>query len=71
MKLKLFMKGLLIAGTRITEVERRTGDDIRRAKSPKKRHRIPATLRARISYALVYANTPAEPKQEPMTSDAV
>ncbi len=55
MKFKRFVKGFFIAGPIIVATEKRTGEDIRQSKSQKKRHRIPATLRARIAYARVYA----------------
>lgn len=71
MKLKLFLKGFFVAGSVIPEVERRTGENILRAKSSKKRHRIPATLRARINYALVYAKESKGQTKEPMTMDTV
>jgi hypothetical protein len=71
MKLKRFVKGFIIAGTVIPETERRTGEDILRAKSQKKRHRIPATIRARFDYALIYAKTPKGLTEEPTASDIV
>lgn len=54
-KFKRFVKGFLIAGSVISATEKRTGEDIRRAKSQKKRHRLPAAMRARIDYARTYA----------------
>lgn len=55
MNFRRFVKGFFIAGKVIPATEKRTGDDLRRAKSQKKRHRLPATFRARIAYARVYA----------------
>lgn len=55
MNFRRFVKGFFIAGNVIPATEKRTGDDIQRAKSQKKRHRLPATIRARIDYACVYA----------------
>lgn len=55
MNFRRFVKGFFIAGNVIPATEKRTGDDIQRAKSQKKRHRIPATMRARFDYARIYA----------------
>jgi hypothetical protein len=73
MKLKKLIKGFLIAKYVIPEIERRTGEDLRQAKSTRKIHRLPANLRARISYAIVYARKPSAKAadKEPMTSDAM
>jgi hypothetical protein len=71
MKLKKLIKGFLIAKHVIPEIERRVKEDLRRAKSPKKRHRLSANLRARISYAIVYAKKPAKAAKEPLSSDAM
>lgn len=73
MKLRKLIKGFLIARYVIPEVERRTGEDLRQAKSTRKIHLLPANLRARISYAIVYARKPSarSSDKEPLTSDAM
>jgi len=67
-RIRMFIKGFMIAGPIISDVERRTGKTIRNPKSKQKRHRIPADWRARLNFARTFAGKPQK-DAEPLPSD--